>query len=310
MILIVGGTGVLGREVVAQLLEAGEPVRLLARTPAKVDDLNQAGAEVVEGDLLDPLSLARACDGADRVLAAAHSLLGKGRYVSEAVDGAGNRALIDAAKAAGVAQFVFISILGAAPHHPVDFWRTKYGVEQYLEASGLSYTILRPSAFMEWHAHVFNGKAILEKGKTMILGKGTKLRNFVAAADVARFAVLALTDPRLRGRTLDVGGPGDFTNNEVAALYGSVAGVTPKVRHMPPAAARGMSIVLKPFQPGVSRVMYMASLPDDAFSERFDPSPLLAELPVQPTTLEEFARARVAEGGGPDEVRRRTGAGR
>lgn len=310
MILIVGGNGVLGREVVAQLLDAGEPIRLLARTPAKVDDLKQAGAEVVEGDLLDPVSLARACDGADRVLAAAHSLLGKGRYASEAVDGAGNRALIDAAKAARVAHFVFISILGAAPDHPVDFWRTKYGVEQYLKASGLRYSILRPSAFMEWHAHVFNGKAILKNGKTMILGKGTKPRNFVAGADVARFAVLALTDPRLRDRTLDVGGPDDFTNNEVAALYGSVAGVTPKVRHMPPVAARGMSIVLKPFQPGVSRVMYMASLPDDAFSERFDPSPLLEEFPVQLTALEDFARARFAEAGGPAEVRRRTGAGR
>jgi uncharacterized protein YbjT (DUF2867 family) len=302
MILIVGGNGVLGREVVAQLLDAGESVRLLMRTPAKADDLKRAGAEVVQGDLLDPASLARACDGADRVLAAAHSLLGKGRTSSEAVDGAGNRALIDAAKSAGVGHFVFVSILGAAPDHPVDFWRTKYGVEQYLMASGLSYTILRPSAFMEWHAHVFNGKPILETGKTMLLGKGTKPRNFVAVADVARFAVLALTDPHLRDRTLEVGGPADFSNNEVAALYGAIAGVTPKVRHMPPAAARGMSIVLKPFQPGVSRVMYMGSLPDDAFSERFDAAPLLAEFPVQTTTLEEFVRARVAEAGGPAAV--------
>ena len=56
-----------------------------------------------------------------------------------------------------------------------------------------------------------------------------------------------------------------------------------------------MSVVLKPFQPGVSRIMYMSSLPDDAFSERFDPAALLAEFPRHLTTLEEFIRERVAE---------------
>ncbi|PJF46712.1 MAG: hypothetical protein CUN48_12425 [Candidatus Thermofonsia Clade 3 bacterium] len=237
----------------------------------------------------------RACQGADEVLAAAHSLLGKGRYKSEAVDDAGHRDLIDAAKKAGVAHFVYTSLLGAAPDHPIDFFRTKYRVEEYLKASGLSYTILRPSAFMETHAHIFNGKAVLETGKTSLLGKGTKPRNFVAVRDVAHFAVLALTEPKLKRRTLNVGGPGNFTNNQVAQLYGKLAGITPKVSHLPPAMARVLSVVFKPFQPGVSRIMYMNSLPDDAFSETFDPAALLAEFPMHLTTLEEFVRERVAE---------------
>ena len=295
MILIVGGTGVLGREVAIQLLARDERVRLLARTPARLDDFREAGAEVVEGDLVDPASLARACEGVDAVFAAAHAMLGKGDHDSHAVDDVGHRALIDAAVAAGVSHFVYTSILGAAPDHPVDFWRTKYQVEEYLKASGLTYTILRPAAFMEWHAHEFNGKSILESGKTTLLGRGTKPRNFVAARDVAAFVVLALTDPALRDRTLEVGGPQDLTNDQVAQLYGMLAGVRPKVRHVPPPLARGMSVVLKPFQPGVSRVMFMASLPDDAFSEHFDPGPLLAEFPLQLTTPEDFVGERVAE---------------
>ena len=56
-----------------------------------------------------------------------------------------------------------------------------------------------------------------------------------------------------------------------------------------------LSVVLKPFQPGVSRIMYMNSLPNDAFSETFDPTALLAEFPMHLTTLEEFVRERVAE---------------
>jgi putative NADH-flavin reductase len=250
MILIVGASGFLGRKVASLLLSQGQQVRLLVRTPAKVDDLRQRGAEIMQGDLVDPLSLRRACQGTDEVLAAAHSLLGKGRYKSEAVDDAGHRDLIDAAKKAGVAHFVHTSLLGAAPGHPIDFFRTKYRVKEYLKASSLSYTILRPSAFME---------------------------------------------PKLKDRTLDVGGPGNFTNNQVAQLYGKLAGITPKVSHLPPTIARILSVVLKPFQPGVSRIMYMNSLPDDAFSETFDPTALLAEFPMHLTTLEEFVRERVAE---------------
>jgi uncharacterized protein YbjT (DUF2867 family) len=211
------------------------------------------------------------------------------------VDDAGHRALIDAAKAEGAAHFVYTSMLGAAPDGPIDFLRTKYQIEQYLKASGLRYTVLRPSAFMEWHAHIFNGKSILESGKTSLLGKGTKLRNFIAVRDVAQFAVLAVTDPKLQNRTLEIGGPGNFTNNQVTELYGKLAGVPPKISRLPSAVAKVMSIALKPFHPGLSRVMYIGSLPDEAFSERFDPAALLAEFPMHLTTLEEFVQERVAE---------------
>ena len=295
MILIVGARGFLGREVTKLLLSKGQQVRLLVRTPSKVEDLKEAGAEIIQGDLIDPPSLVSACQDVDRVFAAAHSILGRGQYKSEAVDNAGHRALIDAAKAAGVVHFVYTSIFGVAPDHPVDFWRTKYHIEGYLKASGLSYTILRPSSYMELHAHILNGKSILESGKTSLLGKGTKLRNFVAVRDVAQFAVRALTDPKLKNRTIEIGGSQNLTNNQVAELYGKIAGVTPKISHMPPSMVRVLSIMLKPVQPGLSRIMFMNSLPDDAFCETLDPAPLLAEFPIHLTTLEEFIHERVAE---------------
>ena len=238
MILVVGSTGVLGRDVVRLLRAEGRPVRAMARLVAKASDLASLGAEVVQGDLVDPASLARACAGATHVVAAAHGMLGSGRNRSEAVDDAGHRALVDAARAAGVTHVVYTSALGASPGHPVDFFRTKYAVEQYLKASGLSHTILRPAAFMETHAHTFNGKGIVERGKTTILGRGTRPRNFVAVRDVAAMAVRALADPAMRGQTIEIGGPQNFTDNQVAELYGRVLGVTPKVAHVPPALLR------------------------------------------------------------------------
>ena len=293
MILVVGSTGVLGRDVVRLLRAEGRPVRAMARLVAKASDLASLGAEVVQGDLVDTPSLARACAGATHVVAAAHGMLGSGRNRSEAVDEAGHRALVEAAQAAGVAHFVYTSALGASPDHPLDFFRTKYAVEQYVKASGLSHTILRPSAFMEWHAHTFNGKGIVERGKTTLLGRGTRPRNFVAVRDVAAMAVRALADPAMRGQTIEVCGPQNFTDNQVAELYGRVLGVTPKVAHVPPALLRVAEVVLKPFAPGVSRVMRLSGLPDDAYDATFDPTATLQAYPMRLTTLEEFIREKV-----------------
>lgn len=295
MILIIGASGLFGHETTKQLLARGEKVRLLVRNPAKVEDLKQMGATVIQGDLIDSPSLTRACQGIDSVFASSHSVLGKGKYKSENVDDAGNRALIDAAMAANVSHFVFVSIRSVGPNHPDDFFRTKYKIEEYLKASGLSYTILRPSAFMEMHVHDLNGKSILEKGKTTLLNKGTKLRNFMAVRDGAKFAVLALTDPRLKNRTIEIGGPQNLTNNQVAELYGKIAGIQPKVSHIPPFVAKIMSFIIKPFHPGISRILYRASLSDDAFNEVFDPTTMLQEFPMKLTTVEEFIQERVAE---------------
>ncbi len=293
MILVVGATGVLGQKTARLLLADGHQVRAMTRVAERASNLAQQGAEVIVGDLVDPDSLARACRGVDCVFAAAHSFLGKGHYRSEAVDDCGHRALIDAARSQGVRRFVYTSALGVSPNHPIDFHRTKYAIEQYLQASGLEHVILRPSAFMEWHAHIFNGKSILEKGRTTLLGSATKPRNFVAAGDVAHLAVLALTAPKVVQRVLEIGGPGNFSNKEVAQLYAQTAGIEPRVRHVPRSVARTLALLSQPFHPGLSRVMRLASLPDDAFSEAFDPSNLLHDYPTRLTSLHEFVRNEV-----------------
>ena len=230
LVLVVGATGVLGHETVRQLCAAGQRVRGMTRDAQRMRDLEALGAEPVIGDLTDRASLVRACAGVDRVFAAAHGLLSRGRNRSETVDDAGHRSLIDVARDAGVTRFVYTSALGAAPDHPVDFFRTKWAIEQYLASSGLAHVVLRPSALMEWHAHTFNGKGILDNGRAVILGTGTKRRNFVAARDVAAIAARALTGEMPRERVIAIGGPGNFTNDEVARLYSRIAGVPVRFR--------------------------------------------------------------------------------
>jgi uncharacterized protein YbjT (DUF2867 family) len=295
LVLVVGATGVLGRETVLCLRAAGHRVRGMTRHERRVRDLEALGAEPVVGDLTDRASLARACAGVDRVFAAAHGLLSRGRNRSEAVDDAGHRALIDVAREASVSRFVYTSALGAASDHPVDFFRTKSAIEQYVASSGLAYVVLRPSALMEWHAHTFNGKGILDNGRAVILGTGTKRRNFVAARDVAAIAATALTGEMPRERVLEIGGPGNFTNDEVARMYARIAGVPARIIHVPRAVLGAIGFIARPLHPGIARVMRLASLPDDAFPEAFDASDSAGEHVVGPTSLEEFVRERVLE---------------
>jgi uncharacterized protein YbjT (DUF2867 family) len=294
MILIAGVTGVLGREAALRLLALGEPVRGMTRFPEHASDLKALGAEIIQADLIDKTSLDRACKGVDAVLACAHQLMGKGKYSSQAVDGEGHRALIEAARAARVQHFVYTSLYKITPDNPVDFIRTKAEIEAYLQASGLSFTILRPPSFMEWHVHNLLGKSILETGKTTIYGAGNNLINFMAGRDVAYMAVLALTDPRLKQRIIDIGGCDNLTRNQVAEMYGRLAGITPKITHIPTGMMKMMAPILRPINPVISRLMTF-SVWTDTTDQTFHPEAMLKEFPLNLMTVEGFIHQQVAK---------------
>lgn len=293
-VLVVGSTGALGRPVVQLLRARGVPVRALNRRPERAADLAKLGAEVIAGDLADPSSIESACIGVTRVLACAHGLLGRGKQRMETIDDAGHRALIAAARALGMQRFVYTSAYGAGPDNPVDFFRTKFAIEQELLASGLDSVILRPTAFMEHHAHAFNGMRLLRSGKTRLIGPGTKPRNFVCAQDVAHLALRALLEDPPPFRLLSVGGPGHYSNLEVAALYARIAGLPLRVSHLPEGVAALMSRIIHPLHPGVARILRLSSLSEETLPERFEASvDYEREFGVRMTPLETFVRQQV-----------------
>lgn len=295
MILIVGASGRLGSVVVQQLLAQGKPVRVMTRTPLTLAHLKQQGAEVVSGGLLDPASLLRACRGTEQVLAAAHALDGKGDNNPHTVDDAGNRQLIDAAKAAGVQHFVYLSILGASPDAPLEFFRIKYRTEEYLRASGLNFTILRPSAFMNLWAQLI-GQPILEQGKATIFGRGNNPINFVAVEDVARFVCAALEDPGAGNRVIEIGGPENLTLNQVAEIFERASGHQAKKRHVPLPVMRALSILVQPVNPALSRLIRLGIFMDTA-NLCYDMTETAHAFGVQLTLLEEIARRATRSAG-------------
>ena len=278
MILVVGGSGTLGRVVTHTLLAEGEAVRVMTRTPTRARSLRDAGAEVVTGNLTDRASLVRACGGAEKVIAAAHSFLGRGRLASEHVDRDGHKTLIEIAKASGVRHFVYTSAYFNDPVFlTIPFVRIKQEVEKHLRESGLSYTILRPTAFMDFHAHVLIGTPVIRGKKVILFGAGTRPRNFVAASDVAQLAVRALRDNSLANETIDIGGPENLSSVDVVGIYEGIAGQKARVTRLPVSVPAALARIVRPFHAGAAQMLQMASIADVAeqsfdarsFQERF-----------------------------------------
>ena len=292
MILVVGGSGALGSAVVQRLLQGGRAVRVMTRTPEKLEALQRAGVDVVRGDLTDKSSLQRACEGVEQVVASAHSVFGRGREASKYVDLQGHKDLIDVARAVGVQRFVYASAVGAGPDTVSPFFRIKYEIEQYLRGSGLEFVILRATAFMESHVHMLIGQPILEKGKVTLFGNGNNPRNFVAADDVAQFVMIALDDPQVVGQLIKVGGPENRTNMQVVYLYKKLSGRQAKVSHVPLGVLRVMSGLLRPFHPGLSQVM-KSSIVFETTDQKFDMGQTLIAYPVTLTKLEDWIRQQI-----------------
>ena len=290
MILVVGGTGQLGRKVSETLLAEGKPVRVMTRTPAGAATLAANGAHVIGGDLRHADSLRHACDGVDRVVATAHALTGERGNDPRSVDDAGNRHLIEAALEARVSHFVFVSALGATPQHPLEFFRIKHAVEARLQRSGLSYTVLRPAAFMETWAGLI-GDPIIARGRTTIFGPGRNPINLMAVDDVAHYVLLSLFHPGARNRIIEIGGPENLSLVEVAETFEHISGRRAKRSHVPLTILRVMSALLHPFDGATSRLMATA-VHLNTSDQCFDASETLAEFPLRLTRLEELALRR------------------
>ena len=235
MILIVGATGTLGGMITRRLLQRGRKVRILVRDGSDYGELVKAGAETVEGDLKDRASLDAAMRGVETVLTTANSAMRGGADTVETVEIAGNRSLIDAAKAAGVRQFVFTSAMGADAGSPLPFLRGKGLTEQHLKSSGMSYTILSPNVFMEVWFPMVVGMPLQSGAPITIIGEGNRRHSFVSMNDVAAFAAAAVGNPAAGNQQIFIGGPEPLSWNDVVRRASAILGRELPVRRAQPA---------------------------------------------------------------------------
>ena len=292
MILVTGGTGNLGTELVRRLTARGHAVRVLTRDPERAHARLGPGPEIVAGDARQMGELDVALKGIHSVVSAMTGF-GPGAQGPQAVDQQGNLNLIRAAQTSGVRRFVLLSMHGASPDHQMELHRMKYRAEEALRASRLEWVILRPNAFMELWVDLAGGP-IAKNGKAMVFGRGDNPINFNSVRDIAHFVELALTEPALTRTVLSVGGPDNFTFNQLVDRIACAAGRKVSVRHVPRPLMRISAATMRPFKPDVAG-MIEAGLAMDSADMAFDAGALQERFPeVQLTPLAEVLERRFA----------------
>ncbi|MCJ7677246.1 MAG: NmrA/HSCARG family protein [Anaerolineales bacterium] len=208
MILVTGAAGKTGRAVLRALAGRREPVRALIHRPDQAPSLQALGVqETVVGDLLDLAAIQRAVDGVRAVYHMAPNVSPDEIPMGQTV--------ISAAQSAGVERLVFHSVLHphieAMPHH----WQ-KARVEELLFASGVSFTILQPTAYMQNVAASW--EAILTQGRYPVPYSPETRLSLVDLEDVAEAAATVLTDPGHAGATIELVGTPGMSPREMAEL--------------------------------------------------------------------------------------------
>jgi len=249
--LVAGGTGRLGAVLVPRLAASGHAVRVLTRDPQRGSGL-PAAVERMTGDLRVAADVKRAVAGCRVVISAVHGFAGPGNQSPEAIDRDANCRLIDAAKAAGVEHFVLISGQGAAADHPLSLHRAKYAAEEALRKSGLTFTILRPTAFLETWVWLLD-TMVKAKGHALVFGPGQNPINFVSVHDVAALTLLAVEDGALRNETIELEGPENLSFVVLAQRLLEVRRNATPIRHVPLPVLRLLSVVARPFSPDFAR---------------------------------------------------------
>ncbi|MBI3132568.1 MAG: SDR family oxidoreductase [Acidobacteria bacterium] len=202
MILITGPTGKVGQALIDALLAKGAAFKALARSDASAKALEAKGVAVVRGELSD---LASALKGIDTLFLLSSSA---DPYAAEAP-------AVAAAQAADVKKVVKLSAYGAHADAANPFFRGHARVERLLEESGLAWTSLRPSFFMQnW---VIYNAAAIQAGQPVYANAGTGRMGSIDVRDIADVAVAALTEGGHEGRIYDLSGPESLSQGEVAA---------------------------------------------------------------------------------------------
>jgi uncharacterized protein YbjT (DUF2867 family) len=213
-ILITGASGKTGRRAITAIAKMGGRGRAFLRRPEVADDLTKAGAaEIAIGDLTDRDSLRRALTGAGQVLHICPPMHPQEDTIAAT--------MIELAREQGVARFVLYSVLHPlledVPHH-----RRKLKAERHLINSGLTYTILQPSRYMQHLLPIWN--SVLKSGVHSMPFDTTARFSVVDLADLAEATALVLTQPGHEGATYQLAGPQALSQDDMAQTLSRLLG--------------------------------------------------------------------------------------
>lgn len=286
MIFVVGATGQLGSEICRRLRAQGRKVRGLVRPGSPREGmLRELGVEIAHGDLRAPDAIAPHCGGVSTIVSTATAMGSRDRRLTlRAVDRDGQLALVELARARGVKGLVFLSaspsLRSAAP-----LIGYKREVERAVRTSGLRWTIVQPSAFMDvWFSKLLGWDHVT--GRAVVFGAGTAPVSWICIADVAAHVMRVLDDERVANVDLPLGGPEALGTDAVVRIFEQVSGRPYRVLRVPRPVLGALAPVVAMIDEKVASGMSMG-----AQTSRGDviDSPLQRELDLPLTTVRDYA---------------------
>ena len=229
-ILIIGGTGTLGRQIVKQAIDEGYQVKCLVRNLRRGTFLRDWGAELVYGDLSIPETIPPTLKDVNVIIDAA-TVRPTDDYNAEKVDWQGKIALIEAAKLASIKKFIFFSVVNADENQTIPLLDLKLKVEKRLKESGLNYTIFRCPGFFQGLISQY-AIPILEKQKVWLLGE-SKPVPYLDTQDAAKAVIGSLVTSKSDCRSFSLVGPKSWTSAEIIELCERLSGETAQVSYIP-----------------------------------------------------------------------------
>ena len=259
-VLVAGASGYLGRYVASEFKARGFSVRALVRTPEKLasagPNLEPAIADIVDevftGDATDRESLKNAARGVDIVFSCMGLTKPQDNVTSEEIDHLGNRALLEDALLHGVGKFIYISVYNAENMMDVDIVKAHEDFVADLKASGMPYTVIRPTGFFSDMGMFFS---MARSGHMFMLGDGENRVNPIHGADLAKVCVDAVEGDE---KEIGVGGPDIFTFNETVTMAFEALGKNPWITHIPLWVGDAALFVTGLFNRGLAGVMSFA----------------------------------------------------
>jgi len=229
-LLIVGGTGTLGRQIVLQALTKGYPVKCLVRNFRKANFLKEWGAELIYGDLSIPETIPPCFKGITAVIDASTSRPADLDIV-KIVDWYGKLALVEAAKVAKVKRFIFCSTQNLEQFSNIPLMKMKQGIEIKIKQSELPYTIFRLTGFYQGLIEQY-AIPILENLPIWVTNENICV-SYMDTQDIAKFCLKSLQLPETENKTFFLGGPKGWVSSEIINLCEQLAGQSAKVNQIP-----------------------------------------------------------------------------
>jgi uncharacterized protein YbjT (DUF2867 family) len=289
-ITVFGGTGFVGRHLVALLQQSGATVRVAVRHPARIEvPTEPANApEIVQADILDEISIGNAITGADAVFNLVGILTETPRQTYRAIHVEGARRVALAAQRNGVTRLIHVSALGASPMSPAVSDRTKAEGELAVREVFPQATIVRPSLVFGEDDHFFSRFAAMIRSSPILplIGGGTTRFQPVFVDDMTAGLLELLKRPETAGQTYEFGGPQVYS---FKALLELLLTALNRQRVLIP-----ISFALAEMQAGLLELLPNPPLTRDQVrllkTDKVvsGAEPVLGDLGVQPRPLEEF----------------------